>query len=51
MLFNIKNPLCPIITPLKSGAWPLFRLISEYTVTINTAAMGGDVDLICNADV
>nr|WP_314899300.1 bifunctional proline dehydrogenase/L-glutamate gamma-semialdehyde dehydrogenase PutA [uncultured Deefgea sp.] len=51
MVFNAKNPLCPIITPLENGTWPLFRLVSEYTVTINTAAMGGDVDLICNPDV
>lgn len=40
--------LIPLITPLSNGQWPLFRLVSEYTITTNTAAMGGDLQLICN---
>lgn len=44
------NPLCTIITPLENGTWPLYRLVSEYTLTINTAAMGGDIELICKPD-
>ncbi len=46
---NTANPLCPIISPLENEKWPLFRLVSEYTITTNTAAMGGDVDLICSS--
>ncbi|WP_051534388.1 bifunctional proline dehydrogenase/L-glutamate gamma-semialdehyde dehydrogenase PutA [Deefgea rivuli] len=42
--------LTPIITPLSNGQWPLFRLVSEYTITTNTAAMGGDLPLICDAN-
>ncbi|MBM5571005.1 MULTISPECIES: bifunctional proline dehydrogenase/L-glutamate gamma-semialdehyde dehydrogenase PutA [Deefgea] len=48
---NIKNPLCPVITPIANGMWPLFRLVSEYTITINTAATGGDLELLCKPDV
>ena len=48
---NSANPLCPIITSLENGKWPLFRLVSEYTITTNTAAMGGDVELICKTEV
>jgi RHH-type proline utilization regulon transcriptional repressor/proline dehydrogenase/delta 1-pyrroline-5-carboxylate dehydrogenase len=38
--------IVPLIAPYEDGKWPLFRLVSEYTITTNTAASGGDISLL-----
>lgn len=42
--------IVPVIVPLDSGAYPLFRLANEFTMTINTAAAGGNIDLLSAKD-
>lgn len=41
-----EGAIVPLILPYEDGKWPLFRLVSEYTITTNTAANGGDISLM-----
>ncbi|QLG87232.1 bifunctional proline dehydrogenase/L-glutamate gamma-semialdehyde dehydrogenase PutA [Chitinibacter bivalviorum] len=38
--------LTPLIQPFEDGKWPLYRLVAEYTICTNTAATGGDIQLL-----
>ncbi|WP_148716037.1 bifunctional proline dehydrogenase/L-glutamate gamma-semialdehyde dehydrogenase PutA [Chitinolyticbacter meiyuanensis] len=40
------GPILQPIHPLSDGSYPLYRLVTEVTVTINTAAAGGDAELL-----
>jgi RHH-type proline utilization regulon transcriptional repressor/proline dehydrogenase/delta 1-pyrroline-5-carboxylate dehydrogenase len=41
-----EGALVPIVTPDASGAYPLFRLVTERTVSVNTTASGGNASLM-----
>ncbi|UXY14205.1 bifunctional proline dehydrogenase/L-glutamate gamma-semialdehyde dehydrogenase PutA [Chitiniphilus purpureus] len=45
-LAALPGPIRQPILPLSDGAYPLFRLLTEVTVTLNTAAVGGDAELL-----
>ncbi|MGH8255086.1 MAG: bifunctional proline dehydrogenase/L-glutamate gamma-semialdehyde dehydrogenase PutA, partial [Steroidobacteraceae bacterium] len=44
------GPIVPVITADPIDGYPLHRLLTEQTVTINTAAVGGDAGLLALAD-
>ncbi|WP_373975131.1 bifunctional proline dehydrogenase/L-glutamate gamma-semialdehyde dehydrogenase PutA [Chitinibacter sp. SCUT-21] len=45
-LAQIDGAIIQLIQPYEDGKWPLFRLVAEYTITTNTAASGGDIQLL-----
>ncbi len=44
------GPIVPVITADPVDGYPLHQLLTEQTVTINTAAVGGDARLLALAD-
>lgn len=38
--------IIPVIAPLCDGNYPLYRLVAEFTVTVNTTAAGGNIELL-----
>lgn len=41
-----QGTIIPLISPFYDGKYPLYRLITEFTVSINTTATGGNLDLL-----
>ena len=41
-----EGAILPLVGPLPGGAYPLFRLVKERTISINTASAGGDPSLM-----
>ena len=42
----IDGPLLPVLTPGRDGRYPLYRMLVERVVSINTAAAGGNTTLM-----
>jgi len=40
------GPLCPLIVADDDGGYPLYRLLVERVVSVNTAAAGGNAALL-----
>ncbi|WP_051279195.1 bifunctional proline dehydrogenase/L-glutamate gamma-semialdehyde dehydrogenase PutA [Chitinilyticum aquatile] len=46
---HTAHDLLPVIAPDRQGRYPWYRLRSEYTITINSAALGGNTELLAHA--
>ena len=46
MLAAQDGPIVPVITPLVDGSYPVWRLLQERSLSINTAAAGGNAALM-----
>ncbi|BCL75511.1 bifunctional protein PutA [Jeongeupia sp. HS-3] len=44
------GPIVDIIMPTPQGHYPLYRLVSELAVSVNTAAAGGNADLLAASE-
>lgn len=41
-----QGAIVALILPFSDGTYPLFRLVAEFTISINTAAIGGNIELL-----
>jgi RHH-type proline utilization regulon transcriptional repressor/proline dehydrogenase/delta 1-pyrroline-5-carboxylate dehydrogenase len=46
MLAAQDGPIVPVITPLVDGSYPVWRLLQERSLSVNTAAAGGNAALM-----
>ena len=45
-----EGPILPLISRAEDGYYPLYRLVKERTVCVNTASAGGDTSLLMLGD-
>lgn len=41
-----QGTIVPVILPLSDTLYPLYQLISEFSISVNTAAIGGNIELL-----
>jgi len=46
MLAALDGPIVPVITPRADGSYPVWRLLQERSLSVNTAAAGGNAALM-----
>ena len=41
-----QGAIVPLVVPFSNGSYPLYRLVAEFTISVNTAAIGDNIELL-----